>query len=45
MFIAPYSLPKHIQDEIRDQVIRMARELNVVGLMNVQMAVQGKMCM
>ena len=38
--LPPYSLPKHIQDEIRDQVIRMARELNVVGLMNVQMAVQ-----
>jgi carbamoyl-phosphate synthase large subunit len=40
--LPPYSLPKHIQDEIRDQVIRMARELNVVGLMNVQMAVQGE---
>ena len=42
MFASSYSLPKHIQDEIRDQVIRMARELNVVGLMNVQMAVQGE---
>src|SRR6056300_987774 len=40
--LPPYSLPMHIQDEIRDQVIRMARELNVVGLMNVQMAVQGE---
>ena len=40
--LPPYSLPKHIQDDIRDQVIRMARELNVVGLMNVQMAVQGE---
>ena len=36
-----YSLPQHIQDEIRDQVKKMALELGVVGLMNVQMAVQG----
>ena len=40
--LPPYSLPRYIQDEIRDQVILMAQELNVVGLMNVQMAVQGK---
>ena len=40
--LPPYSLPKHIQDKIREQVIRMARELNVIGLMNVQMAVQGE---
>ena len=40
--LPPYSLPKHIQDKIRDQVISMAQELNVVGLMNVQMAVQGE---
>ena len=40
--LPPYSLPAHIQDVIREQVIRMARELNVVGLMNVQMAVQGE---
>jgi carbamoyl-phosphate synthase large subunit len=39
--LPPYSLPAHTQDVIRDQVIRMAHELNVVGLMNVQMAVQG----
>ena len=39
--LPPYSLPKPIQDAIREQVIRMARELNVIGLMNVQMAVQG----
>src|SRR5690606_26440950 len=37
-----YSLPQHIQDEIRDQVRKMALELGVVGLMNVQMAVQGE---
>ena len=40
--LPPHSLPRHIQDKIRDQVILMARELNVVGLMNVQMAVQGE---
>ena len=39
--LPPYSLSKDIQDEIRDQVKRMAVELGVVGLMNVQMAVQG----
>ena len=37
-----YSLPQAIQDEIRDQVRKMALELDVVGLMNVQMAVQGE---
>jgi len=40
--LPPYSLPEHIQDIIREQVIKMARELNVIGLMNVQMAVQGE---
>ena len=40
--LPPYSLPGHIQDKVRDQVILMAHELNVVGLMNVQMAVQGE---
>ncbi|MFL9598725.1 hypothetical protein, partial [Aeromonas veronii] len=30
-----YSLPQHIQDEIREQVRKMALELDVVGLMNV----------
>ena len=40
--LPPYSLPAHIQDKIRDQVSRMALELGVMGLMNVQMAVQGE---
>ncbi|SEC10367.1 carbamoyl-phosphate synthase large subunit [Pseudomonas anguilliseptica] len=40
--LPPYSLPMHIQNEIREQVKKMALELNVVGLMNVQMAVQGE---
>mgnify|MGYP001772816912 FL=1 len=37
-----YSLAQHIQDEIREQVRKMALELDVIGLMNVQMAVQGE---
>ncbi len=39
--LPPYSLSQHIQDEIREQVKKMAKALNVVGLMNVQFAVQG----
>ena len=35
-------VPLVLQDEIRDQVKKMALELGVVGLMNVQMAVQGE---
>ncbi|MGH8452665.1 carbamoyl-phosphate synthase large subunit, partial [Pseudomonas sp.] len=40
--LPPYSLPVHIQDEMREQVKRMALELGVVGLMNVQLALQGE---
>ena len=39
--LPPYSLPAHVQDEMRDQVKRMALELGVIGLMNVQLALQG----
>jgi carbamoyl-phosphate synthase large subunit len=39
--LPPYSLGQEIQDEIRRQTEAMARALNVVGLMNVQFAVQG----
>jgi carbamoyl-phosphate synthase large subunit len=39
--LPPYSLPAHIQDEMREQVKKMALELGVVGLMNVQLALQG----
>ena len=39
--LPPYNLPMAIQNTIRDQVKRIALELNVIGLMNVQMAVQG----
>jgi carbamoyl-phosphate synthase large subunit len=39
--LPPYSLSKEIQDELRAQTVAMARALNVVGLMNVQFAIQG----
>ena len=40
--LPPYSLSKDLQDEMRRQTIAMARALKVVGLMNVQFAVQGE---
>lgn len=40
--LPPYSIPMHIQDEIRVQVAKMAKALNVVGLMNTQFAVKGE---
>jgi carbamoyl-phosphate synthase large subunit len=39
--LPPYSIPMHIQDEIRSQVEKMAKALSVVGLMNTQFAVKG----
>ncbi|MBX2859250.1 MAG: carbamoyl-phosphate synthase large subunit, partial [Cellvibrionaceae bacterium] len=39
--LPPYSLAESVQDEMRAQVRRMALELAVVGLMNVQLAYQG----
>src|SRR5690606_8344401 len=38
--LPPYSLPQDVQDEMREQVKRMAVELGVKGLMNVQLAWQ-----
>ena len=38
--LPPYSLSPRIQDVIREQVKAMALELGVVGLMNVQLAIQ-----
>jgi len=38
--LPPYNLDEAIQNEIRNQVKAMAIELKVVGLMNVQLAVQ-----
>ncbi len=38
--LPPYSVSAEHQAELRDQVVKMARGLNVVGLMNVQFAIQ-----
>ena len=38
--LPPYSLSQEFQDEIRRQTVAMAKALNVVGLMNVQFAIQ-----
>ncbi|MHB8448097.1 MAG: carbamoyl-phosphate synthase large subunit, partial [Rudaea sp.] len=40
--LPPYSLSPKVQNALRDQVAQMARELNVVGLMNTQFAIQGE---
>ena len=40
--LPPYSLSAELQDQLRDQVSRMARELKVIGLMNTQFAIQGE---
>ena len=40
--LPPYSLPKKLQDELRRQTALMAKALKVVGLMNVQFAIQGE---
>ena len=40
--LPPYSLSAALQDELRDQTKQMARALGVVGLMNVQFAIQGE---
>jgi carbamoyl-phosphate synthase large subunit len=37
----PHSLPQHIIDALHDQACKLAIALKVVGLMNVQFAVQG----
>ncbi|MRD71940.1 carbamoyl-phosphate synthase large subunit [Rhodocyclus tenuis] len=39
--LPPYSLGEDVQAELRRQTKAMARALNVVGLMNVQFAIQG----
>ncbi|MBU0594447.1 MAG: carbamoyl-phosphate synthase large subunit [Gammaproteobacteria bacterium] len=40
--LPPYSLSQEIQDELRRQTVAMAKGLNVIGLMNVQFAIQGQ---
>ena len=39
--LPPYTLPQALQDELRRQTTQMALALKVVGLMNVQFAIQG----
>ena len=38
--LPPYALAADVQDVMREQTVAMARELGVVGLMNVQFAIQ-----
>ncbi|NUZ07756.1 carbamoyl-phosphate synthase large subunit [Piscinibacter koreensis] len=40
--LPPYSLGAKLQDELRRQTVLMAKALKVVGLMNVQFAIQGE---
>ena len=40
--LPPYTLSQRLQDEMRRQTVLMAKALNVVGLMNVQFAIQGE---
>ena len=40
--LPPFSLSAATQDELRRQTVAMAQALNVVGLMNVQFAIQGE---
>ncbi|HSD40229.1 MAG TPA: carbamoyl-phosphate synthase large subunit, partial [Burkholderiales bacterium] len=38
--LPPYSIPAHVERELRKQTIALAKGLSVVGLMNVQFAIQ-----
>ncbi len=40
--LPPYSLSPALQDELRRQTMLMAKALKVIGLMNVQFAIQGE---
>ncbi len=40
--LPPFSLSQDMQNELRRQTVAMAKSLNVVGLMNVQFAIQGE---
>ncbi len=40
--LPPFSLSVAMQDELRRQTVAMAKSLQVVGLMNVQFAIQGE---
>ena len=38
--LPPYNLSQAVQDEMREQMVKMAKGLNVIGLMNTQFAIQ-----
>ncbi len=38
--LPPYSLPAHTQEELRAETRKLAKALDVIGLMNVQFAIQ-----
>ncbi len=38
--LPPYSLSEDIQDRMREQIVKMGKALNVVGLMNTQFAIK-----
>jgi carbamoyl-phosphate synthase large subunit len=40
--LPPHDLPEPVLDVVRDETVAMARELGVIGLMNVQFAVRGR---
>jgi len=40
--LPPYGLSPMLQDELREQMRRMAKALHVIGLMNAQFAIQGQ---
>ena len=39
--LPPFSLSKEIQEELEEQVVKLAKGLKVIGLMNTQFAIQG----
>ena len=39
--LPPYNLDDRLQDIMREQMVKMAKGLNVIGLMNAQFAIQG----
>jgi len=39
--LPPYSLSKKLQDELRVQTVKLAKALEVIGLMNIQFAIKG----
>jgi carbamoyl-phosphate synthase large subunit len=39
--LPPFSLTDEVQKELKEQVVKLAKALNVIGLMNTQFAIQG----